>query len=240
LPSEDGTSAREAYRVLRANVLVALADTDVRSVLITSALEGEGKTATCAGLAHALAMAGLRTIVVDLDLRHPDIHRWLGAHNEFGVAEVLLKDRTLERSLQLIEVGRGPGGASRSLYLLAAGSRVSNPTELLAAKRVAPLVEALSRQADIVLIDSPPVLPVADTLVIARVVGGAVLVVETRRTPVPSIQRAKDALIRNQTRLLGVVLNKIAARDDQYGTGYGYGYGDALDDGRSEPTDIDS
>jgi capsular exopolysaccharide synthesis family protein len=215
----------EAFRVLRSNLLVGLGDLERPTVLVTSANEGEGKTSTCAALARSFAMAGKRTVVLDLDLRHPDIHHRLGGHNEVGVTDVLLRRRSLEDCLQLIEVGAGPRGAPRSLYLLATGPRVDDPTELLGAARTGRLLDEISSQADIVLVDTPPILPVADTLVIGRFAAGALLVVEARRTPIPSVQRAKDALIRNQTRLLGMVVNKLSPSDG-YGYGYGYGYGD--------------
>lgn len=237
-----GASAREAYRVLRSNLLVALDDAAQQTVIVTSAAEGEGKTATCAGLARSLAGAGHRVVVIDLDLRHPDIHRWLGGHNEVGVSNVLLDGHKLEGCLQLIVVGAGPRGADRSLYLLAAGTPVENPAELLGSQRVRQMLDVLCQQADVVLIDTPPILPVADTLVIGRIVGGAVLVVEARRTPVPTVRRAKDALIRNQTRLYGVVVNKLDRAYAEYGYGYGYeyGYGDeniAADAGEGTPAD---
>jgi Mrp family chromosome partitioning ATPase len=101
---------------------------------------------------------------------------------------------------------------------------------------MAQLLDALATQADIVVVDTPPVLPVADTLVIGRMAAGALLVVEARKTPVAAIQRAKDALTRSQTRLLGLVVNKMQAKDADlgYGYGYGYGYGDSYDG-----TDVD-
>jgi non-specific protein-tyrosine kinase len=95
------------------------------------------------------------------------------------------------------------------------------------------LLEALSKQADIVLLDTPPVLPVADTLVIGRLAAGAVLVIEARRTPIPAVIRAKDALTRNQTRVLGVALNRLQDRDAGESTGYGYGYGYGYGSGAS-------
>ena len=219
------TEIREAFRVLRSNLLIGLSDLERPTVIVTSATAAEGKTSTCAALARSFAMAGNRTVLVDLDLRHPDLHRWIGAHNEFGVTDVLLEERRLEDCLQLVEVGHGPNRAPRSLYMLATGREVVNPTELLGGGRTARLLDGLARQADIVLIDTPPVLPVADTLVIGRMVAGAILVVEARQTPINSLQRAKDALIRNQTRLLGLVVNKQSASDIG-GFGYGYGYGD--------------
>jgi capsular exopolysaccharide synthesis family protein len=218
-------SQEESYRVLRSNVSVALSETDHPTLAITSAYAGEGKTSTCVNLARSLAVAGQRVILMDLDLRHPDTHRWLGAHNEFGVADVILDRRTVEDAMQFVEVGKGATKSEQALYLLATGPPVSNPAEFLGTRRMAQLIESLSVQADIVLIDTPPVLPVADTLVIGRMVSGAILVIETRRTPTGAIKQAKDALIRNQTRLFGVVVNKLQARDSDYGYGYGYGYG---------------
>ena len=218
-----GGVGREAFRVLASNLTILLADLERPTVIITSATEGEGKTTTCAGLARAFAASGRRVVVLDLDLRHANLHGRLGGHNEFGVSDVLLEQRRLDDCLQ--RVSADPTGRGRwSLYLLAAGKPVANPPELLGSGRALRLLEALSAQADVVLIDSPPVLPVADTLVIGRMAAGALLVVEPRRTPIPTVQRAKDALIRNQTRLLGVVLNKLASRDLEFG--YGYRYGD--------------
>lgn len=218
----------EAFRVLRSNLTVAVADLERPSVLVTSAYAGEGKTTTTVNLARSLALAGRRVVLVDLDLRHPDAHHWFGAHNEFGVTEVLLDERRLDDALQFVEIAAGGGG----LYLLSPGRSVSNPTELLSSRRTALLLDGLVHQADVVLIDTPPVLAVADTLVLGRLVGGAVLVAEMRRTPVVALQRAKDALIRNQTRLLGLVLNKFQSKqatDLDVAYGYGYGYGDEGD-----------
>ena len=224
-------AAREAFRVLRSNLLVAISDLANPSVVVTSAYSREGKTSTCVNLAGSLASAGPRVVLVDLDLRNPDSHNLLGAHNETGVSDVLLDRRSLESCLQYVELPATDGGQPPAgMYFLATGPQVANPTELLATSRTGRLLEALATQADIVLLDTPPVLPVADTLVIGRLVAGAVLVVEARRTPVPAVQRAKDALTRNQTRLLGVVLNKFrrkfaSADETSYGFGYGYGYG---------------
>ena len=217
----------EAFRVLRSNLTVALNDLERPIVIITSANPGEGKTSTCVNLAGAMALAGQRTILVDVDLRHPDAHRQLGAHNEFGVSDVLLDRRPLDDCLQFVQIGVGPSRTPRGLYFLATGDSVASPAELLASSRMARMLDALALQADIVLLDTPPVLPVADTLVIGRMAAGAVLVVEARRTPIEAVRRAKDALTRNQTRLLGVVVNKLEGRDAVARYGYGpYGYGE--------------
>ena len=225
------TSAKEAFRVLRSNVLVALAELDNPIILVTSAFAGEGKTSTCVSLAQSLAATGSRVVLVDLDLRDPNAHRLLGTHNELGVSDILLDHRPVEDCLQYVEIGvqyvevgaeseRRPG-----LHVLGTGPRVSSPAELLSTPGMGRLLGTLAADADIVLLDAPPVLPVADALIIGRLAAGAVLVVEARRTPAPAARRAKDALTRNQTRLLGVVLNqfKPTLATEQYGDAvYGY------------------
>ena len=228
-PSLPGANSDEAYRILRSNLLVALQDLERPTVLVTSAQAGEGKTVTSVHLARALAMAGKRVVLVDLDLRHPDVHRWIGVTNELGVVDVLLGRASLEECLQYVEAGVGSDQQPRGLYVLPTGHAASDPAELLGGRRTSQLLDALAGQADVVLLDSPPVLPVADALVIGRMVAGAVLVVETRGTTVPVIQQAKDALTRSQTRLLGVILNKVQSDDLVYG--YGYGRDVELDDG---------
>ncbi len=218
-------TTREAFRVLRSNLVVAVSDLSNPIVVVTSAREGEGKTSTCVNLAQSLAAAGPRVVLVDLDLRNPQSHRLLGADNDAGVSDVLLDRLPLDECLQYVQLPVAHSSRVAGMYFLSAGPSVGNPTELLATPRTGRLLEVLSEQADIVLLDTPPVLPVADTLVIGRLATGAVLVVEARHTPAPAARRAKDALTRNQTRLLGVVLNRFQAKyaDDATADGYGYG-----------------
>ncbi|MGH9031514.1 MAG: CpsD/CapB family tyrosine-protein kinase, partial [Acidimicrobiia bacterium] len=210
--------------MVRSNVLVAISELANPVVVVTSASAGEGKTSVCVNLAESLAAAGSRVVVVDLDLRNPEAHRRFAAYNEIGVSDVLLGRATLDDSLQYIELPAPDSDRSAGLSFLAAGAPVHDPTELLATPRTAQLLESLSSQADIVLLDTPPVLPVADTLVIGRLAAGAVLVVESRSTPGPAAKRAKDSLTRNQTRLLGVVLNKFDPDEASYGIGEPNGY----------------
>jgi len=222
-PGSRRATRDEAFRVLRSNLLVAIDELANPIVVVTSAQAGEGKTSTSVMLARSLALAGPRVVLVDLDLRRPDAHRLLGADNVPGCSEVLQDRREIEECLQFLPPPKSSPAAS-GLYFLPAGGASANPTELLGTPRTGRLLDALAKEADIVLLDTPPVLPVADTLVIGRLAAGAVLVVEARRTPVQMVNRAKAALIRNQTRILGVVLNQLRASDDD--AGYEYGYGD--------------
>jgi capsular exopolysaccharide synthesis family protein len=200
--------AKEAFRVLRSNLLVTIPHLDDPIVVITSALPREGKTTTCVSLAQSLAAAGSRVALVDLDLRAPSSHDLLGARRQRGVSDVLLDRGTLDECLQYVEFGITASTRPAGMLYLSAGTPVDSPAELLSTPRVGKLLERLATVTNIVLVDAPPVLAVADTLVIGRLASGAVLVVEANHTPVPVVKQAKDALIRNQTRLLGVVLNK--------------------------------
>ncbi|HWE67142.1 MAG TPA: CpsD/CapB family tyrosine-protein kinase [Acidimicrobiales bacterium] len=230
--TDERNTFEEALRILRSNLSVALLDLERPTVIFTSPNPNEGKTVTCANLAMSFAASGKRVVLVDLDLRHPNAHKLIGAHNEFGVSDVLLGRRTLEESIQYIGLPTPRGQSEWGLYFLATGHPVANPTELLGSGRTHQLLEGLARQADLVLLDTPPILPVADTLVIGRMAAGAVLVTESRNTAIDAVNKAKDLLTRNQTRLLGVVLNKFQARDARgtFNYGYGYGYGATPED----------
>jgi capsular exopolysaccharide synthesis family protein len=229
---DERSSFAESLRILRSNLGVALLDLERPTVIFTSPNPDEGKTVVCSNLAMSFASAGSRVVLVDLDLRHPNAHKLVGAHNEFGVADVLLGRRSLEDSMQYIGIPSPRGQSATGLYFLATGTPVANPTELLGSGRTRQLLDGLARQADLVLLDTPPVLPVADTLVIGRMAAGAILVTESRNTAIDAVNKAKDLLTRNQTRLLGVVLNKFQRRDaaGSFGYGYGYGYGSVPDD----------
>jgi len=216
---------------VRSNLQVSLADFKRPRVIITSPNAGEGKTVTCANLAVSFARAGQRVVLVDLDLRHPDAHRLVGAHNRFGVCDLLLGRRTIEDCLQYVQLPGLDAQSAQGVYFIGTGPPVHNPSELLGMSRTAVMLDELGKQADLILIDAPPVLPVADMLVVGRIVTGVILVVEARRTTVTDIGRTKDLLIRNQTRILGTLLNKTRQGDGSYGNTYGYGTPYVLEEG---------
>jgi capsular exopolysaccharide synthesis family protein len=208
---QDGI-AREAFRVLRSNLLIAISELDNSCVVITSASAGEGKTSTSVAIAQSLAAAGSRVVLVDGDLRSPDAHRLVGVANKRGLSDVLSGTRSLQECLQKVTFAVPDSTRQVSMSFLAAGTAVSDPAELLSSARTEQVLAQLAIDADVVLIDAPPVLPVADTLVLGRFAAGILLVVEARRTPIPEAKRARDVLARNQMRLLGVVLNKFDAK----------------------------
>jgi Mrp family chromosome partitioning ATPase len=155
------------------------------------------------------------------------MHLAFGEAADPGVSDLLRDDCQLPDAIRYLTTD-GPSGTS-GLYLLPAGSPATNPSELIGTQRTARLLDTLSQQADIVLIDSPPVLPVADTLVLARIVAGVLLVVNSGSTSYTAATRAKDTLVRNHARILGMVLNRFEVRSGDFQLGYSGSYESAHD-----------
>ncbi len=220
------SAAAEAYRLLRASLQIRdqLDGGGLRALAVTSPRAGEGKTSTVANLGVALARAGQRVVIVDYDLRRPRVEAFFGVENSKGVISVLLGDRELVDVLQ--EIDGQPG-----LSVMAAGPLPPNPSEVLSLGRAQGLIEELRGQADFVLIDCPPVLPVPDSLAISQMVDGVILVAAARRTSKRSFVRAIELLEQVDAPLVGSVLNEVrGGGEDDYGYGQYYA-GVAADDG---------
>jgi succinoglycan biosynthesis transport protein ExoP len=206
---EDSHSpAAEAYRSLRTAIQFSGLDRPNHLVQFTSPTASDGKTTTLANTALTLSQSGLRVVVVCCDLRRPRIHEFFGLRNEVGFTSVLLGAVSLVDALQ--DVPQCPG-----LHLLASGPKPPNPSELLASNKSRKLLESLSDLADIVLVDSPPVLPVTDPTVIAGYVGSVVLVSSLGISTRSGITASLEKLARVHAPLIGVVLNRVPV-SDQY------------------------
>ena len=203
----------EAYRVLRTNVQFSTIDSPGQTLLVTSANPGEGKSTTAANLALVMAQAGKKVVLVDSDLRRPSLHRIFGLSNEQGLTNLLL-------STQPSVNGYAQRTRFDNLAVLTSGPLPPNPSELLASRRLDSLLDGLKTQADVVILDSPPALPVADACILASKVDGTMLVVDSSKTRAQALRRAKEALAKSKTRLLGAVLNKLKRR----GGGHYYYY----------------
>ena len=207
----------EAYRSLRTSIQFLGIDRPVRTLQLTSPGASDGKTTTVANLAVALANAGQRVVVVDCDLRRSRLHEFFRVHSTLGFTSVVLGEIPLSEALQRI------AGVDR-LHVLAAGPRPPNPSELLSGRRTQEVFEALQAFADIVVIDSPPVLPVSDAVVLAAQVDATLLVANATKTSQRSAARAMELLRQVDAPMVGTVLNYTSA-DAAYGYGYGYRYG---------------
>jgi capsular exopolysaccharide synthesis family protein len=199
----------EAFRLLRTALDFASARQPVRTLLVTSAGTGEGKSFVAASLAVAVARTGRRVIAVDADLRTPSLHRQFALPNDRGLAILLEHEGTPEGGLAP-QLSDGP---EPTLRILTAGPGAKGATELLQSPQFARLLEHLYREADLIVLDSPPTLAVADALVLAGQADAALLVVAANATQAAAARRACEALAQSGTRLLGIVLNW--ARGDQ-------------------------
>jgi len=214
LSQYSGTSQlAEAYRQVRTNLEFATATREGNAFMITSPSPGEGKSTTATNLAIAIAQTGTRVVLIDADFRRASLHRTLpGINREPGVSNVLagaVKDwRTVVQT-----------GDQTSLDILAAGPTPPNPAELLGSAGMKKLIEELKADYDLVLIDTPPVIPVADASIMASRVSGAVIVVEAFSTRSSALKSALGTLSNSRVDVLGVVLNKF--KPPRFGS-YGY------------------
>lgn len=203
----------EAFRRLRTNLQFVAVEDDVNTIVLTSALPGEGKSTTAVNLAIALADAGQRVVLVDADLRRPSIAAYTGVERSVGLTTVLIGRAGLDDVVQ-------PWG-NGNLDVIAAGQVPPNPSELLGSTKMAALMEELAARYDTVLVDTPPLLPVTDGAILARLLGGAVVVVGAGTIHKPQLKDALDMLSTVSARVRGLVVNRVPVRD---GGGYGYSY----------------
>lgn len=238
--AEPKGTASEAYRTLRTSVQFIASQQGIRSLLITSPSAGEGKTSTTSNLGAALAQAGKRVILLSADMRRPTLERFFGVRNRNGLSTWLLGEDVDEDPMSLLQDSNVP-----NLRILACGPVPSNPAELLASPRLARLLNELELNADMVLVDSPPVLPVADAAILASHVGGSILVVDAAASHRSATLHAKEALERVGTGVIGTVLNAFDPGASPYDYYYPYyrryhsydsapGNGDMRDGGADE------
>jgi capsular exopolysaccharide synthesis family protein len=198
----DSGGAGEAYRMLRTNVQIAMVQRNVKSILVTSPLEGEGKTITTANLGAAVARVGPRVVLVSADLRRPRLEKYLGVKNLVGLTTWLAN--RIDDPWEFIQ-----GTDIPNLSLLCSGPIPPNPTELLASRRLVDLVVALQEGYDLVLFDSPSILPTADALIVASYVRHAIIVLNAASTPRSAAALAREELQRADVDTIGSVLNKM-------------------------------
>jgi capsular exopolysaccharide synthesis family protein len=204
----------EAMRQLRTNLQFVDVDRPLRSLVVTSAATGEGKSTTVCNLAIAFAETGKRVVVVDADLRRPMLAEYLGLEGAVGLTNVLAGQAGVHDVIQ-------PWGNS-SLWVLPSGSIPPNPSELLGSENMADLMVALSRGFDMIIVDTPPLLPVTDAAVMAAVADGCLVIARHGKTTTTQVAAAFSTLAAVGAKLHGCVLNMSPAKRSTAYSYYGY------------------
>ncbi|MDT8441096.1 MAG: polysaccharide biosynthesis tyrosine autokinase [Desulfuromonadales bacterium] len=209
---EPHSLAAEAFLALRTNILFMLTNKQHKTLMLTSCLPDEGKSTVAVNLAATMAQTGARTLLVGCDLRRPSLFAALGETSAPGLTDLLIDSRA--KALRRIE----PLG----LDFIPAGTEPPNPTQLLSSPAMKSFLDSARRKYDFVILDVPPLIPVADALILASWVDLNVLVLEPCRVPQKLVQRAIDLLHNHQADVAGVVLNDKSGRSGKYYGGYGY------------------
>jgi polysaccharide biosynthesis transport protein len=202
-------SAREAFRTICATILISDAEIP-RTILVTSSVPGEGKTSVVAQLGRAFAESGASTVVVELDLRKPRLAEELGVEAHQGIS-LFLSGHTNGAVMPEIVAT-----STKNLFLIPCGPKPPNPIALLGSERLSKLLTQLREDFKIVLIDTPPVLTVADARVLSSKVDGVVLVVEAGKTPRDLVERARSQLVSAGANVLGMALNRVNSDPSQF------------------------
>lgn len=189
----------EQFRTLRTNINFASPDHKVRTLVISSASPFEGKSTAAANLAIVFAQEGKKVLLIDADMRKPTMHATFKKENHIGLSTVLTRQVTIENAIIPLSIER--------LYLLTSGPIPPNPAELLASLSLQSIMKKLEDHYDLIIFDSPPILSVTDGQILANKADGVILVVNSGKTQKRKAQKAKEAIIAANGKLLGAVLN---------------------------------
>ncbi|MEI8348618.1 MAG: polysaccharide biosynthesis tyrosine autokinase [Candidatus Omnitrophota bacterium] len=205
----------EAFRMLRTNIKFVSVDKQIKTILITSVLPKEGKSMVSANLAAIMARAGERVIIVDADLRKPMVHQYFDIDNAKGLSTLLASNDSLD-DIALCDT------EIENLKVLPSGPIPPNPNELLATYRLEAILSKLSEQADLVIVDSTPVLAVSDSLIVAAKTDATLLVLFASKTPKRAAQRTELLLKNSGAKILGSVFNGVQTIKGGYYYNYNY------------------
>jgi succinoglycan biosynthesis transport protein ExoP len=206
--------AAEAFRTIRTNLEFASLDKALGTITVTSSVPGEGKSVVSGNIAVAFAQAGRRTILVDADLRRPGLHALFGIPNNVGLTDMVLSDNADVGSV--VQRTEEP-----NLRVITSGAVPANPAELLGSHRMAVILQRITAEADLVVLDTPPVGIVTDGALVAARSDSTLLVVNPDRSSERMVRKAREALAHVNARVVGVVLNNVSRRDAEPNPYYG-------------------
>lgn len=208
---------RESYKTARTNIIFSVSGMikeGCKSIVMTSANPGEGKTTTTLNLAITFAQTGARVLAIDCDLRKPRMHRYIGIKKNIGISSILSKQVTIDEAIHK--------NVRNGLDVLASGEIPPNPAELLASESMKALIEELSERYDYIFFDTPPVTVVTDASALSTFVDGVIIVVRQNYTDHETLAMGVDLLNIAKAKILGFFINDVQT---QRGGGYRYRYG---------------
>jgi len=208
--------AAEAFRTLRSSLKFAGLGKPLKTILITSPEPSEGKTTVSANLAVAFAQAGQKTLILDADLRRPRVHEIFGLDREVGLTTLLVGEAGMEEVIRVTGID--------NLYAITSGPVPPNPVELLESQRMREVLEELKQKFDIIIIDSPLVMGMADAVVLSAICDGTLIIVRYNSTSRSALNQARKMLENAKANILGAVLNEMDVRRARYGGYYYYYY----------------
>lgn len=212
-------AVKESYKELRTNVMFSLAGDESKVILVTSALAGEGKSTSCFNLAMTFAETGAKVIVLDCDLRRPNVGKLLGFNDEEGLSNYLVKKASLEKVVK--------SSGFTNLDVILAGKVPPNPVELLSSDSMKELLEILKEKYDYIFLDTPPIHIVTDAAAMSSLVDGTIVVVRQFVAEKNILKEAVGKLEFVNAKILGFVFNDVVVGGKNYGkynSSYKYGY----------------
>jgi len=219
------SSIAESYKIIQSALLLSSADAPPKRIHITSMLPGEGKSTTVVNLARTLARAGFSVMVLDADMRRPTIHKLFGVETTNGLSTYLAGTDTSQITFHTPE---------NNIHCIPAGPVPPMPSELLSSPRMASLLQSMEAEYDFVLIDSPPVINVTDSMILSKLVQGTLIVVKANTTTYDQMDAGVKRLLNIQAHLLGVVLNGVDTKKGGYYYSQGYAYSSYYNSDTSE------
>lgn len=216
--NEPTSIVSESIRMLRTNLNFM----DMKLINVTSTLPSEGKSEVISNLAFSFAMLDKKVLIVDCDLRKPKVHRNFGLSRKVGVADIVLSKGaySYREAVQTFTDDKN----KVSIDILTAGSKISNPSELINNPSFAKLLDDLKQDYDLVLIDCPPISSLTDGVLVSKLSDGTVYVIESDRTDYQVIQNCVDELQNNKAFIIGTVLTKVNVKNQKKLYGYKYDY----------------
>ncbi|WP_027108673.1 CpsD/CapB family tyrosine-protein kinase [Lacticigenium naphthae] len=199
----------EQFRTIRTNIQFSMVDKDLKTLVVTSAGPGSGKSLVSANLAATFASEEMRVLLVDADLRKPTVHRTFHVKNNDGLTSVLT-DKTSELTDMIYRT------YTEGLYILTSGAIPPNPAELLNSNRMKEITKEMEGLFDLIIFDTPPVLAVTDAQVMSSKVDGTLFVIPHGRATKDEVTKAKELLDMVGANVLGAIFNRVSAEDDKY------------------------